>query len=1174
MNEREIIDAAAESLRNPALLARCEAAKDGGSEGLLADFSEAPEGEADLNELFDRYLDRGEIGAAQYLQRRSLGLPVERIVRSKGRLTQEIQAMCLALHDALIQIKETSPDVAADYEERLRQVEVDPVLLGFRHGPAGRLLGGLVTDLETRIQEDRTRMRGEAEALQPAAAGNPDVELALRRFRAVLDLPEGLGSAARYLRVAGRARDGALTAEDIRALHEGAADGARLVRPWSDVRAAIGESATPGAVAELLTRDVLPAGLRIDKGFDRDHLRELVISMHPESDGPIRTERVADRLFRYIGIVGEGDRRPAGTQSTTGTKFPFSIPAPRHRELAHSGRPLVLCVPLHGTESRAIGKLMAAPHQGSSAQPLHVLVYPGVADPSRSLPQHLGLSVQELPFVDLVDILRLGEVPLARRADAFQQVIIARMPSLGNRTFQTGGPVASELFRGRSHVIDALMRPRGPTVLFSGRMMGKSSVLSRIREKIAANDRPLDRPLDRHRCVLLSAASGNLLDPLLEQLISMLYGGDREAAASQRTKLAPTTGETPNQRQEKEKERIALARRVIEKIIAKERLTLLVDEADRFAEKDAGQERDVSLAWLLRDLENHAPEQLRIVFAGFQSLHHEVIAGNGAFANWFGQEALGPLDRDDAVALIKEPLADFGISFVSPAGVERILEFTGGYPLLIQEVCAHVVKRALARRGQHPKPGDEVVLVRAGEVEAVCREDSLRSRLLQVLSLNLNDYPRLKLVTYLILRAGAYPGAGGAPAQGGGFRVEHVQSMLMEWYGDRLSEYFSEASLPGLIDELTALGLIARQGDNSYRFLNRTFADMLVAGPAFEDEFVELLERVANPQDDAPRRYWNLPNDQVECLKRPGQAVLLVGLPGTLKSETLRLLYLSDEGSGSLVVSDSSINSLDALIEWLRKRLRDNRTSLSVADLCVRHQVGCLVLDDVPLSLDALAAVAKALQERGIGLTVSIGVAALRDYLRFPNGDFQIVPVRRLRPQDVRAWASHPARGTGGGRDVSVILDQQTARSLCEATCGYFPLLRLFRDHCVRTMTRALEYYPGASEVEQFRGTLSTAVVRKALVESLNEVEVNVLREIVDMAEELGGRDTEGTLTLDAEWAQQVIVEKSRDEESHTSRMRAFDLLVHLDLVVETTSGNSPRYRLDNAALLDAALAA
>lgn len=1143
MNDLDLIKRSGEVDRYPALLAWLEYLHTPGAVPDLAYpagwLDENPwEDVAGTSDLFDCYVERGETGAAQYLARKYPELRGDKVLRRKNYLVQELTEARLNARDVLVQIKEANSDIGIEFASRLEAIEEDVVLTNFRLGPALELFQGITQEMLETVEEERGRVLREAMGLLNSVRDNNDVEAAVKRIEEAVSLPEGLATAARLLGIARRAEAGTMSQDDIRLLYSASSDNVRLIRPWSEIRAVVADANGPAALAECLDRESLIRGLHVPAGFDRDKLRELLASLcEYGGSGSISTNTVAERLGGFLSL---NFKRVEDHRGRYGSSFPFTINTARHKDLSGNDRQLYLLVPLRGTDPSAFSQLYKTLAHIDGRKALPILLYPGIADPERALSQLLGINEPELLFLDCIDLLRIAEVPIAQRVIALQQVLLPRMPSLGKRTYQTGGPVASELFRGRREIIDDLTSPRGKTVLFSGRMMGKSSVLSRIRDRINAS------PQEKHHCVLFGVALGELLEPLMDKLTAFVPPEEKEEIQRTRKRCGSSPQDSPKVQRDKERGKVQLLRRLIEVICVNNRLTILIDEADTFAKNDSAKDRELSLAWLLRDLENHAPDKLRVVFAGFQTLHHEVIAANGAFANWFGQCQLGPLEREEAISLIKEPLADFGIQFISDAGVERILEFSGRYPLLIQEVCARLMERAMVRRAQPIKPGDELMTLRAGEVEMVCREETLRTRLHQVLSLNLDQYPRLKLVTYLTLQAGLYRPASSEANQANLFHIEDVQSMLVDWYGDKLSEYFSETSLPGLIEELESLGLIARYGDG-YRFLNRTFVGMLRDNPNFESELLRLLEQVANPQENESRRYWSLPKEHLDTLLRSRNHILLIGLPGTLKSEVVGTLFAREQTGSSVLLSAPNIDDAVAIRDQLKKQLREERKTLSLGDLCVKAGIKTLVLDCPKLPATEINAIAQEISTRAhIRLVATADVPIVREFISNPPPNFEMIALRRLRPQDIQAWGEKPYKRQDGW-EFSLVIDQKTTASLVQATCGYFPLLQQFRQHCEQSMTKASEYYPSKQHVEAFRRSLTPQKLHEVLLSSLESVELDTLQLLLEEAISLEPAQPK----LDRAWAQELILERVQDEAELDASLNAMDLLVLLDLITE-----------------------
>lgn len=104
-----------------------------------------------------------------------------------------------------------------------------------------------------------------------------------------------------------------------------------------------------------------------------------------------------------------------------------------------------------------------------------------------------------------------------------------------------------------------------------------------------------------------------------------------------------------------------------------------------------------------------------------------------------------------------------------------------------------------------------------------------------------------------------------------------------------------------------------------------------------------------------------------------------------------------------------------------------------------------------------------------------------------------MIALRRLEPQDIQAWGEKPYKRQDGW-EFSLVIDQKTTASLVQATCGYFPLLQQFRQHCEQSMTKASEYYPSKQHVEAFRRSLTPQKLHEVLLSSLESVELDTLQ--------------------------------------------------------------------------------
>ncbi len=1133
------LEALKETRRYPALLARLSQvdAEDALTElepaQLLADvFADIGSADQEMS-TFAGLLEDGEIAAARKFHELAELSKSERsrIVRRASACQQELQQTKRRVMGLLLLLKDTLDPSLNERRQRVRTLVNNEDLCDLRPGWVTRQLQGEEESLERIISHMLQEIRCETRKLEESTSGaqNRDLSLALERLEQLLQSQENLPAAQRMLKLARRAAEGTLNRDDLKNVHQSGPHRQRLVRPWVDFDALNVEDAT--SITRLLRAE--DEAVQLPSDFDRRMAKGLFETLSLKNNR-LKTANAAAKLLEFLSLDGDLNET---SRSGVGSSFTLRFSSPRVPAFRSSrfSAGIQLVIP-HVADTSAFAQLLKQVPEKS----FPIVYFPGKLD--KSMADHFHLR-EDVPHFDNLDLLRLCEVPHGQRELAFQQVILPRSPFSRVKPWQLGGPVSAEMFKGREKIIDKLKSPKGGTVLFSGRMMGKSSILDRIYREI---ENESNRP--EARAIKVSNTSVDVFRSLVDNLAALLPERDAKKARREIDKLQFSPSLTPSQRSERAEQRLDLIRKLINRFLEEPdaHLSVLIDEADRFASDDARQPREHSIAWLLRDLEFDEPERFRVVFAGFQTIHDQVIAENGAFANWYGHQQLSTLEDSDAQALIVEPFADFAFIFASQAGVDRISEFTGGHPLLIQEVSSRLMERMHARRTGHL--ADEVITIEAGDVEVVCRDDQLRDRLHQVLSLNLNKYRRLKLMVYLILDS---CGSGTeATLRLNDFSLGSLKAELIKWYGEQFNEYFDEKNIGALVSRLKALGLLQSRGD-TYQFVNRTFARMLMEDPAFEQKLEGLLSFVTDPVQGQQRRFVTLPNEHLERVAyshdQKEQNFLFIGLPGTRRQYIARKLFgqIEDEHRGSFLISGADCTTVSDVRDRLKQELGERRTTLSLADFVVKNELETLVISNADTLADtgALSAIAQSLNERDRRVVAFGGAATARAYVgRLFAENFDAIRLERLRPQDIQEWGHERLYAEEGH---AIIFDDNTTRGVRRATGGYLPLISRFADFVRKNHQTAKEYLPSQEDVDKFFHSLEPSLIQQALLDSLSGPEQKVISALYKYACE------ESLWKFDGDWIEQLLlpaIEERTELQSVTIR-DVLDILQLLDLV-------------------------
>lgn len=1111
-------------------------------------------------------LDRGELGAARYLlgsYTHDKKIDAE-FTRRSSQLKAELEMRVEACQGLLLLLENIPDPELASVRRHAEEILSDKIFAGERPGALLALLSPLYERIRTLVAAIMGRHKREFDALvrQRVLGANQDLDRALDRLQHALGAEDRLPTAQRFLDIATRARAQELTSSDIELLHSQEPGAARLVGE----RKSIPDSIRTAHDASAALRRQEPALGRVLERDTTGRLVDLLSALAPVGTPKLDRGDVARRLALFFGI-----EQPQ-VQKNGFCEIRFTqprIPALRASNKVFSGK-IGLAVP-GAADDAAVASAVRSLGLPETALKL-VYVHKRMEGSLRPI-MTPDLNVV---FLDIADVLLIAGCDAPSRQVAFQQVLLPRLPIQRIKPYQGGGPVEPEMFRGRQSDMARLRAPKGPTVLFSGRMMGKSSMLKKLDTEI--NSATSGAGGSSERAIFLSNAGSDLLPHLVRKLAEALGGVAGPKSAEIEDRLASAQGGSSQANQEKRLENL---RKLVGLLLQKySRLTVFIDEADNFAKEDGRRPRAQSLAWKLRDLEFESPERLRFIFAGFQNIHREVLYRNSAFANWFSLLKLEPLPQEEAKALVVEPFADCGFTFSSPACVERILEFTGRHPLLIHEACWRLMERAVGRRALGR--GAELVEITAGDVAIVCREEQLRERLRQVLSLNLDDYPRLKLVVYLIL-FWSKEIQRDADLRRVGFLLDDIRALLEQFFSDRLNENFDERNLGALAYELEALGIIAKQGDR-YLFANRAFGEMLLADRDFDRQLTDLLEHVTRPKEVEPRRFATVATFDFEKLvARHDGPRLLVGLPGTSRSDVARRLFVttgseasepSAGNSGEMMdrpaylISAAGCKSRASLAGSLRTALREGgKPSKGIGTLLSAHGFGTVIVDDADdlAAAGQLPELLKELRGEGVRSLIVGGAPVARAYIgSVADLDADVVPMRRLREEDLKAWAEESRGGP------ILVLVKDCRKRLLEVTGGYGPLLELFRKRLGQRGNSGGEVCPEIRDVEEFARLLTETEMDTQLLGTLQTKERELLSELHAFARRMN------LWTLSMEWVvSEVFAPLSKRGGSRQEWFDPLDVLVMLDLVSERGTGSGREIELQEggpvARVLDAA---
>lgn len=299
-----------------------------------------------------------------------------------------------------------------------------------------------------------------------------------------------------------------------------------------------------------------------------------------------------------------------------------------------------------------------------------------------------------------------------------------------------GRPVPSEMFFGRQDELRKLREVKSSAVLYGGRRLGKSSLLSQIERE--TNQTPSSK------AVYVSMETVNSSSNHVAAAWEFIY----KSLVSRRI-IPPMNGSL---------NRWQAVSGHIEKELAGHKelksLYLLIDEADalmgcelKLSKGDIGFVR--SLQQMIDNV-LHAC-QVRYVIAGLHNMTRMTTEENSVFGK---AEAIAlepftsPEDIQRGIRLVTKPLAAMGYLFGE--GTEdlplRILSVCNFYPAFIQLYCKRLVDR-LQNNRQDAKPP---LYITAADLDAVENDSTLLAELRRKFELNLNLDKRYKAIALLL----------------------------------------------------------------------------------------------------------------------------------------------------------------------------------------------------------------------------------------------------------------------------------------------------------------------------------------------------------------------------------------------------------------------------------------
>lgn len=268
----------------------------------------------------------------------------------------------------------------------------------------------------------------------------------------------------------------------------------------------------------------------------------------------------------------------------------------------------------------------------------------------------------------------------------FAAAVSSQLPASQASPFHESGAASRTMFFGRRDVLSEFRDPEGPTILYGGRKLGKSSILKELERRFVEDDP------EHHVALTVDCSNAGTSEESVLRMVQEITDGlaryEPPASGVRRSKPFRGTLLRPTS--------VTAFVEQLSRLLAdfpKLRVLLLLDEADALcAYLDVPPSPQLTqgqrLGWDLRKLVADSKGRFDVRFAGFQEIQRAAVSTNGPFFNFRrGRSAwaLKVFHPDEAEDLLVSTPRGLAVEFAGRTLIERVLEFTGRHPALLQD---------------------------------------------------------------------------------------------------------------------------------------------------------------------------------------------------------------------------------------------------------------------------------------------------------------------------------------------------------------------------------------------------------------------------------------------------------------------------------------------------------
>ena len=398
-----------------------------------------------------------------------------------------------------------------------------------------------------------------------------------------------------------------------------------------------------------------------------------------------------------------------------------------------------------------------------------------------------------------------------------------------------GETVSREMFVGRLVEAKDIVDRNGSCIVFGGRQLGKSALLTHVR-------RESNNPEDQKGLFVAYLDVNDLGEPQTpEEMIEAFWKRISEHLAL----VGAIETITPNVRRGRRSRWSEHGPSAIEAVLALEnerRIVLLLDETDKMLDLDS--QLDFALVRRLRILMASTERRFKVVLAGLQSVQRYNNWKNHPFAQLGREIVIDPLPPRAAEDLIVRPFRALGFEFETSELVCRILSMANYHPGLIQIFCYRLLNNLYK---SHRQWRSILKKITADDILTIERDQAFREDVRNRFDWTLDLDDRYKVITYGLVLS-EYP----TTAQ----TATEFKELGSSWWPGVFDKLDAQ-DMRAVLDEMVGLGVLLAEHheDLSRRYRLRSPNLLRLLGPkeTIEAELLRIIssDRMsrANPRD-------------------------------------------------------------------------------------------------------------------------------------------------------------------------------------------------------------------------------------------------------------------------------------------------------------------------------------